>query len=70
MTSLQVKRLRARLGLTQEKFAALVYADRVTVARWETGASSPRGLYLKVLRELEEKVKRKAKGKLSRSKRR
>ncbi len=59
MSPEQVKRLRARLGLTQAQFAELVCADRVTVARWETGASSPTGAYLKALKELAEKAKKK-----------
>ncbi len=58
MSPNQIKKLRERLGLTQERFAELVRADRVTLARWETGVHKPTGLYLTVLRELAAKSKR------------
>jgi DNA-binding transcriptional regulator YiaG len=53
MTAEEIKKIRERLGLTQEQFAPLVHVDRVTVARWETGASKPRGVYVAFLNELE-----------------
>lgn len=37
MRASEVRRIRQRLGLTQEDFAALIAVTRVTVARWETG---------------------------------
>jgi DNA-binding transcriptional regulator YiaG len=57
MTAEEIKKIRERLGLTQEQFAPLVHANRVTVARWETGVSKPRGVYVAILREFEEKAK-------------
>ena len=38
MKSAEVRRIRSRLGLSQERFARLVGVHRVTVARWETDA--------------------------------
>jgi transcriptional regulator with XRE-family HTH domain len=38
-----VRALRGRLGLTQPEFGRLVGVHRVTVSRWETGASPFRG---------------------------
>lgn len=37
MTPEELKRLRAKLGLTQEQLGAEVGVHRVSVARWETG---------------------------------
>jgi transcriptional regulator with XRE-family HTH domain len=51
--------LRQKLGLTQEEFAEAIGTHRVTVARWETGVSEPKGAALKNLRELKEKGKNK-----------
>lgn len=62
MTATEIKKLRKTLGLTQEALAARLGVNRVTLADWERGAHSPRGLYLKALEELAEKA-RKRKGK-------
>lgn len=51
--------MRQKLGLTQEEFAEAIGTHRVTVARWETGVSEPKGAALKNLRELKEKGKNK-----------
>lgn len=61
MSPEQIKRLRKTLRLTQQELADLIGTYQVTVARWETGARRPRGLYLKALQELAEKAKRKRK---------
>ena len=61
MSPRQVKALRKALNLTQQQLADLIAAQRVSVARWETGASRPTGAYLKALQELAEKAKRKGK---------
>jgi DNA-binding transcriptional regulator YiaG len=37
MTPNAVRRLRARLGLTQTRFAALLGVHKITVAKWEGG---------------------------------
>ena len=37
MTRNAVRRLRARLGLTQTRFAALLGVHKITVAKWEGG---------------------------------
>lgn len=44
-----VRRLRKRLGLTQEEFAHRLGVSWVTVSRWEQGHSAPRGLSEKAL---------------------
>jgi DNA-binding transcriptional regulator YiaG len=63
MTPDGIKKLRERLGLTQEKFAKLVFANRVTVARWESGANKPLGIYLRKLEDLAAKAKKRSMGK-------
>ena len=60
MSPEQVKRLRKRLRLTQQKFAELLHADRVTVARWETGVTEPMGVFVRLMRGLNAKAKGKA----------
>ena len=37
-----IRRLRKKVGLTQDALAAEVGVDRKTIARWESGASQPR----------------------------
>ena len=59
MSPNQIRTLRKQLELTQQELADLIAAQRVTVARWETGTSRPTGAYLKLLRELQEKAKTK-----------
>ena len=62
MTPTEIKWMREVLGLTQQQVADRVGSQRHSVSRWETGDSRPRGAYLKLLKELAEKAKRKAKG--------
>lgn len=50
----RVRRLRKRLGLTQEQFAQRVGVTFVTVNRWEAGHSAPRGLSLRELDRLDQ----------------
>ncbi len=50
----RIKALRKRLGRTQAECAAALGVARNTVARWEMGASQPRGLSLKALLALYE----------------
>ena len=61
MSPKEVKRIRQRLGLTQQQFAGALQVARESVARWEVGMSKPKGLYLKALEELAAKTKKKAK---------
>ncbi len=56
----RVRRLRRRLNLTQQDFAARVGVSVITVHRWETGQSRPRRLALARLREIENEVARSA----------
>ncbi len=58
MTPKDIKRLRERLGMTQEQFAERLGVARETVARWEIGANAPRGLSLKALKELAAKARK------------
>ena len=43
LTPESIKRLRARLGLTQVQLATLLGVTGPAVAQWETGTSEPRG---------------------------
>jgi DNA-binding transcriptional regulator YiaG len=61
VTPRQIIQLRKALGLTQQQLADLIAANRPTVARWEAGKHQPRGGYLKALKELQEKVRKKPK---------
>jgi DNA-binding XRE family transcriptional regulator len=40
-TGLRVKALRAKLDVTQARFAELMDVSVVTISRWETGQSTP-----------------------------
>ncbi len=48
-TPAAVRRLRKKLGLTQEGLARRLEVSWVTVNRWERGHSAPRGLSVKAL---------------------
>jgi len=56
MSPRQIKEIRKRLNLTQQKLADLIGARQHTVARWETGLHQPTGAYLKALNGLAAKV--------------
>lgn len=47
-----IREARARLGLTQEKFAARLGVTLPTINRWENGRTKPSPLALLKLREL------------------
>ena len=47
-----VASLRARLGLTQEKFAEKLGVSISSVGKWEQGWHAPRGLSLRALERL------------------
>ena len=55
----QIVAIRKALGITQEELASRIAANRVSVARWETGRNQPKGAYLKALNELAAKLKAK-----------
>ncbi len=61
MSPKQIRKLRGALGLTQRELAERIAGHRVSVARWETGASRPTGAYLKLLEVLAEQLGAKAK---------
>jgi putative transcriptional regulator len=52
MKSGQVRNIRRRLGLTQERFAKRIGVVKSTVARWETDQSEPSPLAEVRLKEL------------------
>ena len=47
-----IREVRARLGLTQEKFAARLGVTLPTINRWENGRTKPSPLAIRNLREL------------------
>jgi len=51
-----IRNLRAKLGLTQEQFAAKVGVTWSTVNRWENGRGSPSPLARRRIEELQEEV--------------
>jgi len=52
--STEVRRLRSKLGLTQEQFAARVGVTWSTVNRWENGRGRPSPLAMRRIQELVE----------------
>ncbi len=50
--------LRARLGLSQEKFAKKLGVSVWTVSTWERSLNKPRGLSLRALERLEKQLRR------------
>lgn len=48
----EIKRIRLKLEMTQEKFAASVGATRKTIFRWETGESVPHKMFVMRIKEL------------------
>ena len=50
-----IRKLRAKLGLTQEQFAAKVGVTWSTVNRWENGRGSPSPLAMRRIEELQER---------------
>lgn len=48
----EIKRIRRRLEMTQEKFAQKVGATRKTIFRWEIGESVPHKMFVMRLKEL------------------
>ena len=51
-----IKNLRAKLGLTQEQFAANVGVTWSTVNRWENGRGSPSPLAIREIERLQDRV--------------
>jgi len=52
MTSDEIKAIREKLCVSQEKFASLLGATVVSVNRWENGKTKPSRLYVKELKQL------------------
>lgn len=49
---IDIKAIRAELGLTQAALAAEVGVDQSTVSNWENGATTPRGPARKLLQSM------------------
>lgn len=58
MTGTDIRTLRHRLGLSQEKFAFAVNVGTATVNRWENGHATPSRLAQDAIRRLADKRKR------------
>lgn len=56
MTKEEIISIRKSLGLTQERFAALLGCAFTSVNRWEMGHTSPSRLYAREIRKLKEKA--------------
>ncbi len=52
-----IKKLRNKLGLTQEQFAAKIGVTFSTVNRWENGKGKPSPLAIRQIMELKKKLK-------------
>ena len=52
----EVRRLRGRLGLTQEQFADRLGVSTITVHRWESGQSRPRRLAVEKLAQIQQEA--------------
>ena len=52
MTPEEIQEIRAKLCVSQEKFASLLGTTVVTVNRWENGKTKPSRLYIKELKQL------------------
>ena len=50
------------MGFTQQAFADIIGCQQHMVSHWERGKHRPRGAYLKALKELAEKARKKRKG--------
>lgn len=53
---MNTKELRKKLGLSQDRFAAILGIAPYTVRRWEAGKSQPSPLALEKLKALESKA--------------
>lgn len=51
-----IRKLRARLGLTQEQFAAQVGVTWSTVNRWENGRGKPSPLAMRRIEEMQTEI--------------
>ena len=49
MSQIEVKALRAKLGMTQADLADAVGVDQATVSNWETGKTTPGGPAIKLM---------------------
>jgi putative transcriptional regulator len=52
MTGEEVREIRLRLGVSQERFAAMLGTTVVSVNRWENGKAAPSRLYIREIRNL------------------
>lgn len=52
MTGEEVRKIRLRLGVSQERFAAMLGTTVVSVNRWENGKALPSRLYIREIKNL------------------
>ncbi len=52
----QIRRIRKALNLSQEKLAHLLGVTWITIQRWESDASGPTGMALRILLLLEQRM--------------
>jgi len=55
MTPEEIQQIRLSMGVTQERFAALLGTTLTTVNRWENGRFKPSRLYIKEIQNLRKK---------------
>ena len=53
MTPLEIKTIRNKLGVSQEKFAHMIGVSFGTLSRWERGISKPSNLALDKIKTLQ-----------------
>jgi len=56
MTKQEIKQVRQKLGMSQQKFATKLGVGMMTVSRWERGIAKPSPLALEKLHKLLDKV--------------
>jgi len=56
MNKTEIKELRQKLGLSQERFGQQIGVSFVTVNNWEAGRTKPSPLALEKLKQLAEEV--------------
>lgn len=54
MTGEEIKKLRIKLGVSQERFGQLLGVTWGTIQRWETGKFKPSHLALEKLKQIQE----------------
>lgn len=53
----EIRKIRADLGLTQEKFASLIGVSWSSVTRWENGFSRPSPMAINRIRDIQKGIR-------------